>query len=160
VALGAGQGCVLAGKRELGGAVIECGSGPILHAGVANRAVHREASGDVIGVGCALEVFHVARHAVCADVGVIAVRVALQARDRGVCSEKWELSQVVVEGGALPRCGLVTRGTIVRESRRHVIGVGGLGEVGEVATRAVGRYAQKAVPDVASIACQIHVRPS
>lgn len=73
-------------------------------------------------------------------------------------SSKWKLSQIVIEGGAQPGCRLMTGSAVSRETGRHVIGVGGFSEVGQMAAGAVGRDALKAITDVASGACQIDVR--
>lgn len=45
-------------------------------------------------------------------------------------------------------------GAIARKSRRHMIRIGGLGEVGEMATRAVGRHAGEAVSGMAGVTGQ------
>ena len=148
---------VLAGQRELGGAVIELGSQP-LRGGVAELTVLREAGRDVIGAGGGLVVLQMAGHAIGADVGVVAIRMALQARDGGMSSGERELRQIVIECGSLPGCGVVAGGAIARESGRHVIGIGGLGEVGEVAADAVARNALEMVARVAGGAGQILVR--
>jgi len=96
MALLARGGRVRAGQRKLGGAVIEGGSQP-LGGGVAELTGLREAGGDVIGTGGGLVVLQMAGHAIGADVGVVAIGMALEAGDRGVRSGEWELRQVVIE---------------------------------------------------------------
>ena len=71
---------VCAGQWELGSAVIEFGAQP-LRCGVAELTSLREAGCDVIGTGGGLVVLQVAGNAIRADVGVIAVRMTLEAGD-------------------------------------------------------------------------------
>ena len=155
--LGAGCRRMLSGEWELGGVVIEGGSQP-LGGGVAELTTLRETGGDVIGAGGSLVVLQVAGHAVSADVGVVAVGMALQTRDCGMRAGEWKLRQVVIESRTVPRSSVVAGGAIVREPCGHVVGVGGFGEVGEVATGAVAGHALKMVAHVASAARQILVR--
>ena len=154
--LGAGRRRMLSGKRELGGVVIEGGSQP-LGGGVAELTTLRKTGRDVIGAGGGLVVLQVAGHAVGTDVGVVAVGMALQARDRDVSPGKRKLRQVVIEGRAVPGGSVMASGAIVRKSRGHVVGVGGLREIGEVATRAIARHALEMVAHMAGVARQILV---
>ena len=149
---------VLAGKWELGGAVIEVGSQP-LRGGVAELTALRKAGRYVIGAGGRLVVLQMAGHAIDTDVGVVAIGMALQARDSGVRSGEWELGQIVIERGSLPAGSVVTGGTIVRKCGGHMIRVSGLGEVGEVAAGAVARNTLEMVACVAGATSQILVRP-
>lgn len=112
----------------------------------------------MIGTLGSLVVLQVARHAIGADIGVVAVGMALQARGGRVRSGEREPGQVVVEFGSGPGCGVVADGAIVRDSRGYVIGVGGLGKVGQMATGAVGLDALEAIASVAGVAGQILVR--
>jgi len=157
MALLAGDGGVRAGQRESGRVVIERGRRPI-RSGVAELAGLRKTGRGVIRAGGGLEIFQVAGDAIGADVGEVAVGVALQARHGSVRSGQGERRHAMVERSPQPARGVVAGGAIVRESRRHVIGVGGFGEVSEVTTRAVRRNALVAVAGVASVTGERQVR--
>lgn len=156
MAQGTGHSGVFSGKRKLGGVVIEGSSQP-LRGGVTELAGLRETGRDVIGAGGGLVILQMAGNAIGADVGVVAISVTLQARDSGVRPGKRKLRQVVIEGRAVPGGSVMAGGAIVRKSRGHVVGVGGLREVGEVATRAIARHALEMVAHMAGVARQILV---
>ncbi len=157
MALGTGHSGVFSGERELGGVVIEGSSQPP-RGGVTELAGLRETGRQVIGAGGGLVILQMAGNAIGADVGVVAIGVALQARDSGVSSGEWELGQVVVECGAVPGGGVMAGGAITRKSCCHVVGVGGPGEIREVTARAIARDTLKVVADMTSAASQILVR--
>ena len=158
MALQTGNRRVGSGKRELGhGSVIEGCAQPLCGV-VAGGAGLWESRGGVVGILGGLVVLQMTGNAIGADGGEVAVGMALQAGDGGVRSGERELGHVVIEGGSLPGCGVVAGRAIAGESRRHVIRAGGLGEVGEVATGALGLDALKTVARVAGFAFQTLVR--
>ena len=94
--LGARRGGMRAGQREPSRIVIERGAGPI-RCRVAELAVLRKTGCDVIGAGGGLKVLQVAGHAIRADVGIVAARMALQASDGVMRSGKRECREVMIE---------------------------------------------------------------
>jgi hypothetical protein len=158
VTLGTWSGHVSAGQRKAGLAVIECGISP-RRCGVAGGAGRGDSCLGVIGIGCPLKIFHVARDAVGGCAGKLAVHVALGTGDRHVGPGQREFSEcTVVEGRRLPgRCGVATLASL-RESGLHVIGVGRLLEIGEMTTHARCGRPGEFPSDVASVAIQRDVR--
>ena len=79
----------------------------------------------VVGVRSVVVIRHVTGAASCAGQVVVAVDVALRARERGVLSGEWKPRARVIELPISPRIGVVTILASSRYSGRLVIGIGG-----------------------------------
>ena len=88
----------------------------------------------MVWIGCALVIGFVTRIAIGGHGRVVVIHVAIRARCCSVRSGQWERSVVVVEGGLGPGGRAVTQLALLRESRSHVIGIGGPVEIGQMAT--------------------------
>lgn len=122
-------------------------------------AVGREARRDVLGISGAGKVLGVARIAIRRQLGAeVAVEVTRGAGQGRVRAGERESRVVVIEGGWDPGAGGVADGTICREARGNVIGIGGACEVLLMAAIAARRNAGVIVVDVALSAGQGEVR--
>src|ERR1035441_8032006 len=139
VALHALQGSVRAGEGEAGGSVIKRGARPI-GGGVAGGTILRETRGFVRWVGGVVVVGLVAGPAGAGGQAVVAIHVALGARQAGVRSGQGKAGGGVIEGGAGPVEGgtAMTQSAILREPGRGVGRVVGAVIVGLVAVPAGG----------------------
>jgi len=157
VALRARQRHMRSGQREFRLAVIELRPGP-LRGGVADSAILREARRHVVRVGRLLIVGQVARTALRGQACVLARRVALRAGHRHVRSGQREFRFAVIELRPGPLRGGVADGAVLRESRCHVVRVGGLLIVGQVARTALRGQACVLARRVALGTRQRHMR--
>ena len=116
VASGARHGGVGAGERERGGVVVEGGVQP-RRGGMAQRAILREISGDVIGHagdrGSAGVVLGVATVAIRRQRAREVVGVASRARHRGMRARQWEGRGVVIKRRVQPGRSRVALRTIL-----------------------------------------------
>lgn len=99
--LRASRGRMRAGERKSGRVVIERGRCPI-GGRVTQLAALRETGGGVIRRIRGLIVLEMAGYAVRADIGVVAIGVALQAIDVVVRARERERGEIVVESGSQP----------------------------------------------------------
>ena len=128
VAIGAGarRNRVQASQREPGAVVVKRGIQPGAGA-VASIASLREVRRDVIGIGRALVILHVATHARRGVEAVVVADVAIGAdawRNRVQAGQR-EAGAVVVERCVHPVRGVMTLVARLREVRRYVVGTGG-----------------------------------
>ena len=125
MALHTSGGDVRSGEREFRVVVVETGRHPS-RCCMADLAILREARRHVVGALGALVVLQVTVIASGAQGRVLAVRVALHASGSDVRARQRELGlRGVIEHGAVPvGCGVAQR-TILRESGRNVVRIGG-----------------------------------
>lgn len=155
MALDAGCGGMSTMQGEAGVVVVEGGVAPCSLI-MASRAVRAEARSDVVRLGGAVVIGHVAGATGCWCTGV-SVRVAFDARSGDVRSVQREVRVVVVEGGVAP-CGLiVAHGAVRAEARGRVVGVRGAVVIRHVAGAACGWCAGISI-GVAFDASRGHVR--
>src|SRR5258708_30489362 len=115
----------------------------------------------MVRIGGALEILQVAAHASCICTGqaVVAVYVTLRALHSGMCPRQREPGSRVIEARVVP----VRRGMALlasrRESRLHVIGIGGAVEIFHVARTAIRRCAHKLTVDMALAAGHVDMPP-
>ena len=112
--------------------VIE-GSALPVDGGMAEQAVLRESGSHVVRIRGPLKVLQVAALAIGGDGCEIVIDVAQVAGRRNVRAGEWERGLRVIEVGGLPGRGSVAGFAALRESRGHVIGIGGLVEVRQMA---------------------------
>ncbi len=130
MALGALQGSVGSGQRELGhGGVVE-GRGRPGGGCMALVAGLRKSSAYVRRVRGPLEVSQMAGHALRGSAGEVPARVALRALHADVRTCKWKCRLGVIERGVEPGGRVVTLLARLREAAGHVIGIGCTLEVG------------------------------
>ena len=126
--------------------------------GVALLAGRGESGLDVVRIGCAVEVLHVARSAIGRGAHKLAIDVALRAGNVGVCARQRELGKgVVIERRLIPGSRVVTRLASIRESRLRVRRIVGLVEVRHVAADASRRRRHEFPARVAGVAIQSRV---
>jgi hypothetical protein len=122
VTLGTGRVRVCAGQRKTCEIVIELRPLP-LHSGVAGLAILRKSGGGVIGSIGSLVILLVTPDAGRVQTGENAVGVTLGAAYRSVrAGEREPRLCVVVELRAIPLCGRVAGGTILRKACCYVVG--------------------------------------
>lgn len=160
VALGAGDGGVFSGESEPGQRVVEFGALPDFR-GVASLAIGGKIRTPVVRIGGLLEVGGVAADASLRSAGEAAAHVTGGAGGFGMRAGEGEFCQRrVVEPGAQPRHRTMAGAAFFREARGYVIGICGPGEVGRMATEAIGRRGQKPASHVARRARNGAVRAS
>ena len=131
------HGDVRSRKREAGCRVVELGSGPPARH-MTQSTIFREASCRVIGVGGSIECNQVTRGAIGRCSQETVVNVALSAADVDVHSGQWKLRRgAVVEPCSRPLGSGVASLTGFRESGGHMIRVGRLAKVVQMARQAV-----------------------
>jgi len=139
---------VRASQREDGLAVIES-SGLPRRCVVANLALLRKSSGDMVGVGGTVEVRQVAGDASCAESGKHAAGMASRTGQRGVESSQRKCSLGVVEHCSCPGSRSMTDRAIGRKARSRMVRIIGLVVVGQVTGGAIFRRTGKAPIHVA-----------
>ncbi len=107
--------------------------------GVTLRAVGRISHLYVIGVSCAVVILCVTGIAIRRWRSRVAVRVALSARDSGVCACQRETSRAMVKGRVIPIGCAMALSAIVREPELRMIRVRGVVVIGAVTRIAVRR---------------------
>jgi len=150
---------VSAGEGERGLVVIENCALPV-HGGVTEGAVAGEPRCAMVRIGGLVEVRHVARSAIGRHTGEIPADVALRAGQRHVRAGERERRLAMVERGAFPLLRGVANGTILRETRCHVIWIRGFPEIREMASSARCRSSLENVVGVALDAFDGLVRAS
>ena len=115
--------------------MIEGAVAPI-RGGMALIAGLRESGRHVIGIGCALEILQVALHTGAAGQVVVVVHVTLCARDRCVCPGQCKTGSGVIERRRRPVGRAMALLAGLRETRAHVVRVGGALEILQVAAHA------------------------
>ena len=113
----------------------------------------------MVGIGRALKVLQVTRHAGGIGQVVISVDVTLGALQRGVRPGQWEAGSRVIEAGISPGRGVVTALASLRYSRLHVVGIGRALKVLQVTRHAAGIGQVVISVDVTLGALQRDVRP-
>lgn len=103
---------------------------------MAQRTILRETAGDVVRIGGLLELCRVAGDARSGKPGEDPARVTTAATQRPMRSGQGECRLGVIENGAQPVSRTVTEGAIRRQTRSHVVRIGGLLESGQMAARA------------------------
>jgi len=121
---------------------------------VARLAGCREVRSDVVRIGRAVVIRHVAQVARAAGQVVVVVDVALGALQVRMTSGQRKAHGIVIEARRLPRGCVVAELAGLRDVRRHVIGIGRLLIIRKMASAAGCRRALKVVPGVAGIAGQ------
>ena len=138
-----------AGRRMVKGCVVPGGGGVTLLAG------RGESGLDVVRIGRAVEILHVARSAIGRSAHELSIDVALGAGNVGVCARQWELGKgVVIERRLIPRSCVVARLTSVRKTRLRVRRIVGFVEVRHVAADASRRRRHEFPARVAGVAIQ------
>ncbi len=113
----------------------------------------------MVRVGRALVILHVARNTIRAAQVVVSIAVALRALQGRVCSGERKSHQRVIERSRRPGGRGVAGLAGLREVSGHVVRIGGLLIIGQMATRASCRSPFKPSADMASRAVERGVRP-
>lgn len=125
---------------------------------MANIALLRKASGDVVWIGGAVIVLQVAAHARGCRQIVLSALVAISALQLQVRARQWEAALGMIEGGRLPGGGAVADRAICGEPAGDVIRIAGSFVIRHVAG-CTGRTRQIKVPVGMTIgALQLGVR--
>ena len=140
MALAALDGAMRSGQRPAGRSVIEAGRSPGRGV-VAYLALLRKSRRCVIGIGCAVVILQMARNARRTGQVEISTRVALVALQLGMPAGERESDSGVVETRGLPSCSSMALLASLRQSKRNVIRVVCLLEVGQVTAYAGCRCA-------------------
>ena len=137
MARSAGNGSMCTRQRERRGVVIKCRSGPV-SSRVTSGTRGREASSNVIGIGCPGKIRFVASIAVGGHSRVVVIGMTCCAGDSRVRAGQRERRVVVVEGRRRPRRCVMAGRAGGGETGCHVIGVVSPGKVRLMARIAIG----------------------
>jgi len=158
VALAALDCGVCAGKREARGRVIERRTGPVRRR-VALLARRRETRLHVIRIGCAIEIFYMARCAIRRSSHELVVDMALRAGNAGMSAGQRKFGECsVIECRRIPRAHVVAEPASCREAGLRVWRIVGFIEVRHVAAHAGRRRAHKFSAGVAGVAVERGMR--
>ena len=102
----------------------------------------------MVGIGSFLKIGKMAGDAICGSARELPVHVALRARHVNVRPGQSKAGGTVIEAGCRPTGSSVAQLASLRESGLHVIGIGGLLEIGRVTRCAVGGRAGEVPVDV------------
>ena len=126
---------------------------------MAHRAILGEAGGFVVRAGGRVVVIRVAAEALGDGAGELTVDMALRALHADMRAGERERRLGVIELRALPLCGGVADRAILRELARHVLRIGRVLEIGQMAPHALRRSAGEDSVDVALRALHRSVGP-
>ena len=145
-------------QSKAGARVIERGAGPI-SGGVTYRTVLWEAGGFVGRIGGVVVIGLVAIPARATSQAEVIVGVALGALQGRVETGECEACSGVVELRVCPHGRVMAHRAVPRKAGSHMVGAGGLLEIGQMAAHALRRRVGEDAVDVTLIARQICVRP-
>ncbi len=130
MAVGALQRRMRAGQGEPGRRMIKPASLP-LQGRMTDRAILREARGDVVRIGRLIEFREVTGSTRPTDARKLTFRVTVQALERRVSAGQGEFGRgAVVESPAFPLCRGMTKRAVLRKAGIHMTGVGGFRKIG------------------------------